>query len=124
MRTITYLTVSECVNYKAGEEERSTYGLDAPAAVLRICYTEGEGEEAEDLEITLTIGASNGEGGYYVCIDDSQAVNIMPSDLIEEFWRLPKRILPPKEEAESSSSESRRLNRKAHLLRNKNEKKP
>lgn len=106
VRTITYLTVSECVNYKAGEEERSTYGLDAPAAVLRIGYTEGEGEEAEDLEITLTIGASNGEGGYYVCIDDSQAVNIMPSDLIEEILAAAEEDFAPKEEAESSSSES------------------
>lgn len=84
IREFTYLTITECANYKASDDELSTYGLDAPAAVIQIRWEESDedGNTASD-EITLTVGASDGNGGYYVRVGDSQAVNVMSGEELD-----------------------------------------
>ena len=42
IREFTYLTITECANYKASDDELSTYGLDAPTAVIQIRWEESD----------------------------------------------------------------------------------
>mgnify|MGYP003371992650 CR=1 FL=1 len=110
VRNITYLTVSQCVNYKASDSELTTYGLDSPEAILRIRYSDSAEDDSsvsenEVQEITLTIGASNGNDGYYVRIGDSQAVNVMSAEVLDEILSQNAADFEPAEETQSSSGE-------------------
>lgn len=79
--SISGLSITSCVTYKATEEETGSYGLSSPAMTLTWTYERGD----EQNTVTLAIGnISDDETGYYTRKDDSKAVNLVSKEAVEQ----------------------------------------
>ena len=84
---VTELAWSECVNYRA--DDLSKYGLDDPAAVLTLTYTDEDSEEEKTF--CLELGDEDADGNYYARLAGSQMIyttyeDLKPTDVLLMDW--------------------------------------
>lgn len=65
------LAITSCVDYDPAEGAAEVCGLDAPAALLWLRYTDAAGVERE---MTLRVGGSTGDGGRYVTLNGDTTI--------------------------------------------------
>lgn len=73
------LYVLSCADYSVTDTSRKqTYGLDQPET-LKVSYATEDGTAS----YTLTIGASDGSGGYYAMLDDNGIVLVLEAEGVD-----------------------------------------
>jgi len=78
-QTLSGMGIAGCVDYNAGENELSGYGLDDPP--MRIHYT-FEGDDGMQ-SVTIYVGyMTEDESAYYVMVNDSSAVNTISAETV------------------------------------------
>ena len=78
---VTELAWSECVNYRA--DDLSKYGLDDPAAVLTLTYTDEDSDEEKTF--CLELGDEDADGNYYARLAGSQMIYTIAGSAAESM---------------------------------------
>lgn len=78
---VTDLEWSECVDYRA--EDLSKYGLDDPAAILTLTYTDGDSDEEKTF--ALELGDEDADGYYYARLAGSQMIYTIAGSAAESM---------------------------------------
>ena len=79
LENISGLVWTDCVDYKADDEQLSTYGLDSP----RLCVTVSYLEEGESKSFSLEVGAAAGTYYSYARLGGSSMVYTIDNDYVE-----------------------------------------
>lgn len=84
LNAVRNLYVLSCADYGVTDSTRKqTYGLDAPET-LKVSYATDDGTAS----YTITIGASNGDGGYYAMLDDNGIVLVLEAEAVDTLRSL------------------------------------
>lgn len=79
LNAVRNLYVLSCADYGVTDTARKqTYGLEAPQT-LKVSYTTEDGIAS----YTITIGASDGNGGYYAMLDDNGIVLVLEAEGVD-----------------------------------------
>lgn len=79
LNAVRNLYVLSCADYGVTDTARKqTYGLDAPQT-LKVSYATEDGTAS----YTITIGASDGNGGYYAMLDDNGIVLVLEAEGVD-----------------------------------------
>lgn len=109
VENITYLTWSQCVNYKATEADLAQYGLDNPAAVVTVDYvettqvdsglTDDDGNviyDTQETAHTFVLEIGNYDGSYcYARLADSNMVYYIDAEVADAMLYLEADALLP-----------------------------